>query len=391
MLFCPKRSVEKTPPSAFRPKHCPWRQCANHKPRLRREFRYVRLGFFQRKGDGRRIQRFRCLTCGHTFSQQSFACTYYLKRPELLLPVAAGLNAGSAHRQLARSLGCAPSTVTRLSARLGRHALLFHARAMDQIPTITETVVLDHFETFAYSQNDPVGIATPVGHSSWFVFDLEPAPHRRAGRTTEFQRAKRARQDIAPPAEGQYTTSVLNVLDRLVDKIPPDGLLALNVDDHPAYPSALQRHPQGRRFQARVFPNPERGPKGAPRSDEAIHRDQALFPVDLLHLIWRHTCANHRRETIASARRTNAILERGYLMVVWRNFVKRRSEQRSRSDTPAMKLGLAQRPWTWSEVFSRRLFPERMKLPEPWMAVYQRKLVTPALKQNAAHILARAY
>ena len=45
-----------------------------------------------------------------------------MKRPELLLPTAQLLVSGCAHRQIARSLGCAASTITRLSRRLGNHA-----------------------------------------------------------------------------------------------------------------------------------------------------------------------------------------------------------------------------------------------------------------------------
>ncbi|HXU13164.1 MAG TPA: hypothetical protein VN898_14510, partial [Candidatus Binatia bacterium] len=113
------------------------------------------------------MPRFRCFTCRRTFSRQSFGLSYYLKRPELLVPVAAGLQAGSAHRQLARNLGCAPSTVTRLSARLGRHALLLMARALEHLRGgLTEPVVLDHFETFEFTQDLPFGIATPVGQDS---------------------------------------------------------------------------------------------------------------------------------------------------------------------------------------------------------------------------------
>jgi hypothetical protein len=252
-------------------------------------------------------------------------------------------------------------------------------------------VALDHFETFAYSQDDPVGIATPVGSESWFVFGLDPAPHRRAGRTSEFQKQRLARRNVEPPASGQYAASCARVLDLLAAKAPPDKQLELNFDDHPAYLSAINRHPFASRFDAHVFPNPQRGPKEAPRSPEACRRDRALFANDLLHMLWRHTCAHHRRETIAFARRTNAILERGYLMVVWRNFVKRRSERRSSSRTPAMVLDLAERPWSWSEVFSRRLFPERLDLPSGWMKIYRREWVTPALGRNARHALLRAY
>ena len=35
--------------------------------------------------------RFRCRACGRGFSQQSFAVSYYLKRPELTVPIAQGV------------------------------------------------------------------------------------------------------------------------------------------------------------------------------------------------------------------------------------------------------------------------------------------------------------
>ena len=98
----------------FRPPFCPRRHCSEHL-RTRPGYRYRKHASY-RNARGRKIPRFLCLTCGETFSSKAFSATYYLKRPELLLPVAALLNAGAAHRQIARSVGCAPSTVTRLSA-----------------------------------------------------------------------------------------------------------------------------------------------------------------------------------------------------------------------------------------------------------------------------------
>jgi len=38
---------------------------------------------------------------------------------------------------------------------------------------------------------------------------------------------------------------------------------------------------------------------------------------------------------------------RAYLLMAWRNFVKRRTERRSGALTPAMTLGLTDRPWSW--------------------------------------------
>ena len=103
-----------------------------------------------------------------------------------------------------------------------------------------------------------------------------------------------------------------------------------------------------------------------------------MFPVDALHGLIRHTVAHHRRETIAFGRRLNALMERLFLTVVWKNFVKGRSERRPDPVTPAMRLGLAIEPWTWRRVLSRRLFPARETLPQVWRNLYRRDWTTPS-------------
>ena len=130
----PHRPVETVDPRCFVPPHCPWPACTAH--RDTREFRFYRHSSYFRRCDQRRVPRFVCRPCGRSFSQQCFSFTYYLKRPELAPAIAAALLAGSAHRQIARSLGCAPSTVTRLSARLGRHALLLLALSLERLERI---------------------------------------------------------------------------------------------------------------------------------------------------------------------------------------------------------------------------------------------------------------
>jgi hypothetical protein len=307
-----------------------------------------------------------------TFSSLAFSVTYYAKRPELILPTAQGLCAGSAHRQIARSLGCSPSTVTRIAAKLGRHCLLLQALALEHLASIDEPVVLDHFETFVTSQLDALGLATPVGHQSWFLYGVDPAPHRRGGRLTPSQAAKLHRRDRPLAARGGVRRSFTRVFDVLERILAPGERLLLYTDAHPAAPPALAAHPLADRTEHRVFPNPRRGPKGSPRSREARIRDAAMFAVDMLHRLWRHTQAHHRRETIAFPRRINAAVERGFVMAIWRNFVKWRSERRPDRRTPAMLKGLADEPWSWERVLSQRLFPDRIRVPKSWLKVYRR-------------------
>jgi hypothetical protein len=365
----------------FRPPFCPRNGCRQYLEPS--GFRcHIHSSYLRR---GRLLTRFRCLDCRSTFSRTAFSTTYYLKRPELLRPVAAGLQAGSAHRQIARTLGCAPSTVTRLSARLGRHAMLLMWRMHDVLEDeLTEPVVMDHFETFELTQDLPVGINTAVGSESWLVYAVDPTPHARTGRRTPHQEA-RGRRRAPRPRRGGYEGSNRRVLDRLLPLVPKGRTLMVIGDGHPALTRAVKRHPRSAEIRLQRFPNPPRGPKGSPRSPRAIARDRAMFPVDLLHGLWRHSLAAHKRETIAFGRRLNAIVERQFLAAIWRNFVKGVSERRGDPTTPAMRAGLTDRPWKWERVLGRRLFPDAAKLHGTWHDLYYRDWITAELGPNTRH------
>ena len=382
----PRTPVERL--QSFMPPFCPRPECPDH--HVSSGYRCRRHGFYV-NARGSAIPRFLCLRCRSTFSRQAFSPAYYLKRPELLLPVAAGLEAGSAHRQIARTLGCAPSTVTRLSARLGRHSLLLMTRALGSLQgKLDEPVVIDHFETFELSQDLPFGVATAVGARSWFVYGLDPAPHGRAGRRSAAQQ-RRLRSRPRRQTRGRYAGSTRRVLDLLLQLPGSDAPMRLRCDAHADYRRVIRSHPEQLRIQVHHHPNPPRGPKGSPRSPRAIVRDRAMFPVDLLHKILRHSLAHHRRETIAFNRRINAAMERLFLTAVWRNLVKKRSERQPDSSTPATRLGLTGERWSWKRVLSRRLFYDRIELPEPWPLLYRREWTTPLLPANARHDLRRAF
>ncbi len=381
----PKLPIERL--RFFRPRFCPWPDCPEHTRRMS-GYRFQNHGAYATRRRSS-VPRFRCGVCLRTYSRQSFAVSYYLKRPELLVPIAAGLQAGSAHRQLARTLGCAPSTVTRLSARLGRHALLLSAHVLQHLEgQLTEAVVLDRFETFEFSQDFPFGVATPVGRDSWFLYGVDPAPHPRTGKKSAVQEERL----LCRPSRrlhGGYEASTRRIVELLVRLTPETGSLNLVGDGHPAYDRAAAAFSGRVRLQR--FPNPRRGPKGTVRTPEMLERDRAMFPVDQLHALLRHSLAHHRRETIAFGRRVNALAERLFLAMVWRNFVKWRSERRPDRSTPAMRIGLTECRWTWRRVLARRLFPGREWLPRPWRELYDRRWITPVLRSNSRHQLIHAY
>lgn len=377
----PLTAVDRQP--AFRPPFCPRRHCREHRRASPDGYRATLHGHYTDRR-GRVHPRFRCPACRSTFSRRAFSPRYYLKRPELLPRIAVGLVEGAGHRQIARTIDCAPSTVTRMAARIGRHALLLSLEALERLGAIVEPVVLDHFEAFEFSQDLPFGAATAIGADSWFVYAVDPAPHRRAGAMSPVQRQRAASRPVRD-ALGGYRASTRRVLDRVLPLAR--GRLRLVTDGHPAYRAAVAGRPVD--HVARC--NPPRGPKGSARSAEAVRRDRALFPVDNLHRLLRHSQTAHHRETQAFGRRLNALLERMWLFAVWRNFVKRRSERLKRSPTPAMTLGLTDRRWNWRHVFARRRFPDRLRTTAMDRLVYRRGLITPVLPINATHDLKLAY
>lgn len=359
------RPIESVRPSRFRPPFCPRSDCTAHRRRGRG---FHRHGSYRRRCDRRRIPRFLCLDCDRTCSSQSFSCTYSLKRPGLLAEVAAGLQAGSAHRQIARSRSCAKTTVTRLALRLGRHAVLLQARAEAALGDSLGPVVHDHFETFVGRQDRALGVGTAVASRSRFTFGPDPAPHRGPGRRPD----RRDRSSEPHGGNRAYVRSISRTLDRLVRLAPEGAPLTLRVDGRRDYLVAWRSHADRDRFRLEVYPNPVRGPKGSPRSAEAVVRDRAMAPVDQWHQLIRHTCADHKRETIAFGRRVDSVLARLFLTTVWRNFIKRISERRPDRTTPAMALGLADTPWTWSRVLAERLFPARENPPKSWNRILGR-------------------
>ena len=374
----PQKPVQSVRPSRFNPPFCPWPECIAHRTRGRG---FHRNGSYRTLSSPSRIPRFRCLDCKRTCSRQTFSTTYYLKRPELLVLVASGLAACSCHRQIARSFHCAKTTVTRLADRLGRHAILFHSRCNADLPTLTEPIVHDHWEVFIGRQDHALGVGTAVGATSRYVYDIDPAPHRGSGRRPD----RKPEDETTMRVNRPYVVSIRRSIRGLIPHLSGSERLVLRVDGRLDYRAALRDPDLSSKVALQVFPTPERGPKGTPRSPEAIRRDLAMFPVDSLHQLLRHSCADHKRETIAFGRRLESIIGRAHLLAVWKNFIKARSERAPDRTTPAMRLGITDERWRFERILARRLFPHREPVSESALRVYQKRWTKALPKLDRRH------
>jgi hypothetical protein len=335
---------------------------------------WKRHGTYSRQCEPRIIPRFRCRHCGITFSAQTFSADYYLKRPELLVPVAQRLLACSGYRQIAREARCRPSTVMGLSARLGRHALLYLHHHRPTAP-ITEALVMDGFESFAYSQYHPLHINLAIGAESHFVYAFTHAELRRKGKMRPAQKRRRQwlEKEFGKPDPKALEKSVVDLI-RLA--APANRAITVRSDEHPAYPRALKK--AGKTYQHECTPSVEARTPGNP-----------LFPVNLMDLLLRHNSANHKRETIAFSKRHQSVVERAALLILWRNYSKPFSENRG-GGTPAMRVGSRDRPVSLTELLKWRLFPSQIELPVPWDRYYRRQIPTARIKNPREHRLKRA-
>jgi len=338
----------------------------------------VRNGSFLRRSDHRRFPCFRCCACGRRFSTRTFSTTYWLRRRDLLRPVATLACEGAGLRQIARTLRTTHPTVGRLIARLGRHCLLFHTNVTRTL-VLAEPLAFDGFEAFEFSQYFPFHINLAVGAKSWLLYHFTDSPLRRKGAMTALQRERRAylESTLGRPDPRAIERAIAALLGPLVARADRGQLLVLHSDDHPAYRSALRRLPPGLWLRHCITPSCR------PRT-----QSNPLFPVNLTDLLLRHGSANHHRETIAFSKRRQAALERVAVFMVWRNYIKRRRENGT-AETAAMAAGCMGRPISWIDVLRRRLFPGRTQLSAPWQDYYWRRVKTAALGQRQATHAAR--
>jgi transposase-like protein len=350
-------------PASFVPPHCPGKNCPHQTSAT--GWRWKRFGFFRQPLGGLRIQRYRCVHCGVTFSTQTFETTYRLRRPELLVPIAERMNTCAGFRQMAREARCSPSTLVNMATRIGRQALLFLSAHRPK-EALREPLVIDGFESFAHSQYQPLYLNIGVGAESHYTYAFTISPMRRKGRMTAAQRKKRGKLESLfgrpdPKAIEKGTAQMLAIA------APMPQALVVRSDEHQAYPRAFRRVPH-------LDITHEMTPSVAARTTR-----NPLFPVNLMDLLFRHSGSNHKRETIAFSKRHQAVVERAAWLICWRNFCKPFSEQHG-GGTPAMRAGIAETQLSVRQIFRTRLFAERVDLPGPWKDYYNRLLDTPGIK-----------
>jgi len=359
------------PSKNWQPPHCPHVNCKSH-GQLPDQWEYYHISPYYRRTDNRNIQRYKCVSCEGTFSTQTFSTTYWQKRPNLDEKIFTHSVNGMANSQIARVLGCAPSTVDRKLARLGRHCLLF-LLTMLKAGIQPDEIVYDGLETFEFSQFHPYYLNIAVEKSSDYILFLNESELRRKGTMTSQQKIKRKHlEDLhGRPDPRAIEKSTTEIFDILIEDQPK---VAVFTDKHRQYTRPLLEYgSQVTHFQT--------------SSKEHRGHNNNLFAVNRLDMMLRHGNKNHTRETIAFSKRRQAGIEKAAVFAVYMNFVMDRRQRGIKGFTPAMARGVVDRKFNYDDIFDCRRFVFKFDLPGKWKEYYFREVITRALPRNKGHTL----
>lgn len=319
----------------FTPPRCPNPACRQHALPV--------AGFFERRGRFRprcRIEpvpRFRCRTCGKSFSRQTFRHDYRDRRPECNEPLFLLLVSGVGMRQSGRLLRLDIHSVVKKKRKLALTCARLHESLSRRLPTKARTFLLDEEETFEGASIRPLTMPVVIEKDTWFVVATEVGSIRRLARPGT---ARRGRQDIMEARHGrrpdESRVCVHKVLSELAARIG-DGRIALQTDEKASYG----------RIARKVF------------GDRVVHETTAeahnpLFAINTTMAMTRDNCGRLRRRSWLVSKRADGLREHLALFTVYRNYVRRRFNRDPRWHTPARMLDLLPRALTAAEVVAWR-------------------------------------
>lgn len=334
----------------FIPPFCPNAHCPFHLGK--NETFYVKNGFTKTSKFPYINQRFRCRNCKIQFSENTFSLDFRNRNTDLCESVLHFSMNGMSNNSIAGHLKVSEGTVRNRLKLMARQALIFEKE--NKPSKLHEDVAYDGFETFTFSQFDPCYINTAVGKRSHFIYHNTFSPLNRKGRMTDEQKKKN--QELIKkyglyPGNSVYEESIY-IFGEL-SKIG-EGLTIFS-DLHKSYRRA-SRQTNLSLFHETISSKARRDPSNP------------LFPINHLHMLYRHFLSSQKRETIAFQKHEAALLEKIQLMKIYRNFMRPKFVKKCKYDlhahewSPAMYLKISQNILGFNDIFGVRKFSSQVRL-----------------------------
>jgi len=296
---------------------CPNARCAMHNPPQGSRLSYVKIGFHKTKVAGK-VQRYKCLHCGKTFSDRTFSIDYYVKKSISYAELFERTAAGECVSRAGRNLGCSFASAQNRLDRMARNLLAMH-QALEGRRPLCEDLVADGFESFDVSQYFPSHVSILVGKESQLIMAIDHASMRRKGRMTAKQKAMRELLDkVWKPKRGAIGKSFARALQVIALKWDKKAMpeLRLATDEHPAYPNAIKSIDGLKDAYGKDLVH-ERYSSKLPRD-----KSNPLFSVNYIDRELRKDVAAHARESTCIGRNVANGLSRLAVYMGWHNYWK---------------------------------------------------------------------
>ncbi len=319
---------------SFVPPYCPRAACPSHQPG--RAFLWHRRGYYWRRCDGRRVQRFHCRSCKQSFSSQSFRLDFGLQLPYLHLRLFPLLASKVTMRQAAKICGVSRHTVSRRLLLLGNHCReaqrtrLMRAREKGAFGT---TFQLDELETFEGDRRlCPITMPVLIDKHSYFVVHVEcgtlPA---RGGLRPHDRKRRQEREKKYGKRRSQSREVVERSLRTLAAILPGDRAVEIQTDQKKTY-VRLVRNAFPQRLVAHVRES----------SKKARNYTNVLFPINHTLAMMRDGVSRLVRRSWGASKRMSRLELHVWLWMAYRNYVRGVTSDES-EETSAMSAGVVER------------------------------------------------
>ena len=211
--------------------HCPYCDKTNSSANIRNQI--VCAGYFTRKADNTRHQRFNCKPCKRSFSSASFHPCYRQKKRELNPKIFISLVSGVSQRRLARIHRVNRKTIVRKFLFLGLYAHDYFLNDRAKYAPACE-VEFDDLETFEHSKLKPISVIMAIESKTRRILGFRVADMPAKGLLV-----KRSLKKYGKRRDGRRKAreSLFTELKECVNKNA-----IFKSDENPHYPSGLKRH-----------------------------------------------------------------------------------------------------------------------------------------------------
>ncbi|MEO5969078.1 MAG: hypothetical protein ABIQ95_04055 [Bdellovibrionia bacterium] len=359
----------------FQPPYCPNEKCNFHQTSNSQGPPQVRFfwsnGWAKTQCHPYRVRMFRCRFCKRNFRYTFFKLDFREQRPGLNSKIFSYLTCGVSNREIARRLKTSEHLIRLRYKKLAQWALVKQTERTQNLK-IKEPIVYDGLEAFADSQYDPNHIQQSIGKDSLFIYDFNFAPLNRKGMMSPRQKILRR---IIEEKVGRYPpksirASTREIFARLYERrADPTQPLIIFSDEHFQYRRAIELDLKDQNIQQITT-----------SSKQSRNYKNHLFSVNHADLLIRQHIGAFSRETICFSKTHARMVGKYTLFMVWKNFFRpqfvkpHKKKPQCNINTPAMELGLTQKPLEFYEFFDIKRSPKQIPLNREWNLFYEEKV-----------------